>query len=391
MPNNITDAAETNLIVKNDMVKVREIDFVNQFAHNSLAKLIEALGVTRKIAMQEGTTLYVYETSGTLESGSVAEGAVIPLSHYATTKTPVGEITLNKWRKATSAEAIMKSGYEAAVRDTDRKLLLDAQKKIRNDFFTLINGTITGATVISGATLQDVLAEAWAQLQIKFEDDTAQAVHFVNPLDIADYLKTAQISVQTAFGMNYVEDFLGLGSVIMSSRVTQGTVVSTAKQNLIMYYLSMNGDIGGKFGLTVDDLGYIGVKGDIPTEERAQLETLVMSGIQFFVEYAAGVIKATITGTLLDLEVTSVAGSANGKTKITYSGYTKGANDVLKYYVSDYPIAVSRDDDLTDWTTWNGSDDITAATGKIMNLAVTDSSYKALAEGHTTVTAKSSG
>lgn len=385
---NLTDGAETNLVVKNDMVKVREIDFVNQFSHNQLAKLIVVLGVARKIAMQEGTTLYVYETTGSLESGSVAEGAVIPLSHYATTKTPVGTISLNKWRKAVSAEAIMKSGYEGAVRDTDAALLLDVQKTVRSDFFTLLNGTITGATVVSGATLQDVLAEAWAQLQIKFEDDTAQAVHFVNPLDIADYLKTAQISVQTAFGMNYVEDFLGLGSVIMSSRVTQGTVISTAKQNIVMYYLTMSGDIGSKFGLTVDDLGYIGIKGDIPTEERAQLETLVMSGIQFFVEYAAGVIKSTITGTLLDLEVASVAGGTSGKTKITYSGYTKGANDVLKVYVSDYPIAVERGDDLTSWTTWNGSDDITAATGKILNLAVTDSSYAAIAEGHATVTAK---
>lgn len=388
MPNNLTDAAETNLVVANDMVKVREIDFVSQFSHNSLSKLIEVLGVARKIAMQEGTTLYVYKTSGSLESGSVSEGAVIPLSHYATTKTAVGEITLKKWRKATSAEAIMKSGYDGAVRDTDRELLRDVQKEIRNDFFTLLNGTITGATVVSGATLQDVLAESWAQLQIKFEDDTAQAVHFVNPLDIADYLKSAQIAVQTAFGMNYVEDFLGLGTVILSSRVTQGTVVSTAKQNLVMYYLTMRGDIGSKFGLTVDELGYIGIKGDIPTEERAQLETLVMSGIQFFVEYAAGVIKSTITGTLLDLEVTSVAGSTSGKTKITYTGYTKGANDVLKTYVSDYPIAVERGDDLTSWTTWDGSADITAATGKILNLAVTDSTYAALAAGHATVTAK---
>lgn len=294
-PINVTNAAEENLITVDQMKKAREVDFVNLFTHSSLAKLVEVLGVTRKIPMMEGTTMYVYSTSGTLEDGSVPEGEIIPLSQYETTKTPVGEITLSKWRKAVSAEAIKKSGYEAAVRDTDAALLKDVQAGIRSNFFGFLNGTITGSTSVTGATLQDVLADSWAQLQIKFEDDTAQAVHFVNPLDVADYFKGTTISVQTAFGMNYVEDFLGLGTVIMSSRVAQGTVISTAKENLIMYYLTMNGDIASAFTLTADELGYIGIKSGYQNEERAQIETLVMDGIQFLVEYAAGVIKGTIS------------------------------------------------------------------------------------------------
>ena len=96
-------AAETNLITQAQMKKVREVDFVNQFAHNHLAKLMEALGVTRKIPMMEGTTMYVYSVAGTLQDGNVAEGEIIPLSRYETTKTPVGEIGLHKWRKAVSA------------------------------------------------------------------------------------------------------------------------------------------------------------------------------------------------------------------------------------------------------------------------------------------------
>ena len=67
-------AAETNLITTAQMKKVREVDFVNQFTHNSLNKLIEALGVTRKIPMMEGTTMYVYSVTGTLEDGTVPEG-----------------------------------------------------------------------------------------------------------------------------------------------------------------------------------------------------------------------------------------------------------------------------------------------------------------------------
>ena len=328
MANEMYTTAESNLITKSQMSKVREVDFVSQFAHNSLAKLIEVLGVTRKIPMQEGTTMYMYTTSGTLQSGSVSEGAVIPLSQYQRDKTAVGEITLKKWRKATSAEAIMKSGYDEAVRSTDSALLRDVQKTVRSDFFTLLNGNITGSTVVAEETLQAALAAAWGQLQVLFEDDTAAPVHFINPLDVADYLKTANITVQTAFGMNYIQDFLGLGTVILSSRVTQGNIISTAKENIVLYYLTMGGDIAGKFGLTVDDLGYIGIKTDIPTEQRAQLETLVMSGIQFFVDYAAGVVKSQITGVLPKITVTSEAGTDVGDTKIT-TDYTLGTSESL--------------------------------------------------------------
>lgn len=282
------------LITASDLKKVREVDFVAQFTHNSLQKLIEVLGVTRKIPMMEGTTMYLYTISGTLENGAVAEGETIPLSKYTQTKTPVGEITLHKWRKAVTAEAIKKSGYDVAVTDTDAALLKDVQKGIRTDFFSLLNGTITGAAVVTGVGLQKALANAWGELQVLFEDDTAQAVYFCNPLDLSDYLGSAQITVQNAFGMNYIEDFLGLGTVIMSSQITQGTFVATAKENIIMYYLTMNGDVADAFDLTADELGYIGISSGIKNTTTAQIESFVMDGIQFFVEYGAGVVKGTI-------------------------------------------------------------------------------------------------
>lgn len=298
-------SAEVNVIKAADLKKVREVDFTQQFAHNSLAKLIEVLGVTRKIPMMEGSTMYLYTISGELvNDGVVAEGDVIPLSKYEEVKTPVGEITLKKWRKGVTAEAIKKTGFNNAVTNTDAKLLKDVQAGVRSDFFGLLNNSITGSTSITGAGLQEALANAWAQLQVKFEDDTAEAVYFLNPLDVAPYLAKANISTQTAFGMNYVEDFLGLGTVIMSSRITQGTFVATAKQNIVMYYLTMSGDIAQAFDLTTDETGFIGIKSGYQNEERAQIESLVMSGIQFFVEYAAGVIKGEIDDSFLaDLTV----------------------------------------------------------------------------------------
>lgn len=297
-------AAETNVIKAEDLKKAREIDFTRQFTHTSLDKLIEVLGVTRMIPMMEGTTLQVYEITGSLESGNVAEGEIIPLSHYEQKKKDVGTITLHKWRKAATAEAIAKSGYEAAVRGTDAALLRDVQVSVRSDLFNFLKGnyssdtSIAGSTYtdVSGATMQEALAKAWGQLQVKFEDDTADSVFFVNPLDIADYLSTANITTQTAFGMNYIQNFLGLGTVIMSAQIEQGTFIATAKQNFIAYYITVNGDVAKSFNLTADELGLIGINSGGANTERAQVETLVMSGIRFLVEYAEGVVKGTISG-----------------------------------------------------------------------------------------------
>ncbi len=54
MSSNVTTAAENNVIKAAQMTKVREVDFVNRFSGTILQKLIEALGVTRKIPMMEG-------------------------------------------------------------------------------------------------------------------------------------------------------------------------------------------------------------------------------------------------------------------------------------------------------------------------------------------------
>lgn len=292
----VNTTAEANLITAEQMKRVREVDFVSQFTHNSIAKLMEVLGVTRKIPMMEGTTMYVYSVTGELQDGNVPEGEIIPLSQYKVEKKPVGEITLHKWRKAASAESIKKSGLDSAVRDTDAALLKDVQKGIRTNLFNFLNGEFTGSTTASGADLQEALADAWGNIQVLFEDDTAEAVYFVNPKDIASYLGKADITTQTVFGMKYVEDFLGLGTVIISSRITEGTFVATAKENFLTYYLTMNGDLAAAFSLTADETGFIGIKSGYQNEERAQIESLVMDGIQFLVEYAAGVVKGTIAG-----------------------------------------------------------------------------------------------
>jgi len=304
MASNITTAAETNVITTSDMVKAREVDLVQRFTHTNLAGFVKALGTTRSIPMPAGTALYVYKTTGTLQSGSVPEGEVIPLSKYAREKALAGEITLKKWRKATTAEAIQKSGRQEAINETDKKLISDIQKGIRTDFFTDLATYGAAGTAVAGNGLQETLALAWGKLQVLFEDDTAQAVYFVNPEDISAYLGAANITTQNAFGMNYIEDFLGLGTVIISSQVTKGTIYATAKDNIIKYYIDMNGgDLPTEFNLTSDNLGLVGVT-SFQNNERAQSEIMAMSGVKFLVEYADGVVIGTIDDSFLaDLTV----------------------------------------------------------------------------------------
>ena len=284
-------AAETNLIKKEDLVRAREIEFVTLFGE-SIKKLVEALGVTRKIPKQAGYTLKAYKATGTLQPGTVAEGDLIPLSKYQTEAVSYAEIVLKKWRKATSAEAIIEKGYDQAVQMTTDRMLKDVQKGIRTDFFTFL---ATGTGNATGATFQAALAQAWGQLQVLFEDDSIEAIYFMNPLDVADYLATAQITTQTAFGMTYVENFLGLGTVIFDSKVPQGTIYATAKDNIVLYYVPVNGaDLGNAFSFTADQTGLIGIHEEADYKHMTAEDT-VMSGVVLFAERLDGIVKSTIT------------------------------------------------------------------------------------------------
>lgn len=285
-------AAEANLIKNANLARVREQEFVYLFA-GSLKKLFEAMSITRQIPKQAGYALKAYKAVGTLQDGNVAEGDTIPLSLYETEPVDFGEIVLKKWRKATSAEAIIEKGYDQAVTMTTDKMLSDVQKGIRSDFFTFL---ATGTGKASGDTFQATLANAWGQLEILFEDDTVSAVHFMNPLDVADYLGTANITTQNAFGMKYVEDFLGLGKTFFNSSVPKGKIYSTAAENLVAYYIPANGaDLDEAFSFTTDETGYIGIH-ESPDYTNMTASDTVISGIKLMAERIDGVVVGTIGG-----------------------------------------------------------------------------------------------
>ena len=285
-------AAENNLIKNSDLARVRQIDFVSQFGYNT-KKLMELLGVMRLIPKQAGTMLKRHTVTGTLEDGSVAEGDIIPLSKYKTVDTPLKEIELKKWRKATSAEAILDKGYDQAVDETNDKMLQDIQGKIRTGIIGSL--TIDGQPTASGANTQAALADAWGKLANIFENDAVETVYFLNPMDIASYLATAQITVQQAFGFSYVENFLGLGTVILNSGIVAGTFKATAKQNMVGYYVPANeADLAKAFDFVSDETGLIAVH-EYADYDRLTADSTFLSGIEIFADNEAGVISGTIS------------------------------------------------------------------------------------------------
>lgn len=326
-------AAESNVIKKAQIAKVRELDFALQFGEN-IQNLIKMLGITRKIPVTAGTVLKVLKVTGTLESGIVAEGDIIPLSQYETTWTPVGEATLNKWRKATTAEAIQKGGFDQAVNETDKKMILDIQKSIRTQF---VNFLATGTGSATGTGLQAALANAWGKLQTVFEDDDIEAVYFLNPQDVADYLGTASITVQSAFGFSYVENFLGLGTVIMTGAIPKGSFYATAKSNIVLYYVDVNGSdgLGDAFDFTSDSqIGLVGIHED-SNYTRLQSETVAISGVNLFAEMPAGVIVGSIGSELLKPITVSVMGGTDTVYGVDVSDIQSGVSLSNKKFSGD--------------------------------------------------------
>lgn len=99
-----------------------------------------------------------------------------------------------------------------------------------------------------------------------------------------------------------------------------------------------------------------------------------------------------IDGTLATITVESAAGTAVGDTKITVTYSSKPADAVYYYQIATgTPASVAYGEVLdSDWTSWNGTSDITAATDKKITI-VAAVGGAAIASGNATVTAKANG
>ena len=277
-------------------VTAREVDFVTRFADNWDA-LRNILGIMRPIRKAPGTQLISYTAEVALENGDVAPGNVIPYSKTTITQAAKGDLEIKKYAKAVPIEDVNKYGAAIAVEKSDDAFLTKLQNEVLNSFYTFLNtGTLTG----EASTWQAALAKAQGEVLNKFasmQKDVTSVVGFANILDAYDYLGAAEITVQTRFGVQYVEDFLGYSVLFLlpAPRISRGTVIATAVENMDLYYIDPSDSDFAKLGLnytTQGETNLIGfhAQGNYGT---AVGESYAIMGMALWAEYLDGIAKIT--------------------------------------------------------------------------------------------------
>lgn len=387
--------AKTNLIKQeNIQVRAREVDFVTRFERN-WEHLREILGVLRMIKKDPGSTLKSKYAQGKLESGLVGEGEEIPYSKFEVKEKSYAEITVEKYAKAVSIEAIKTYGYDVAVELTDDEFLFELQTDVTGRFYTYLK---TGSLTSTESTFQMALAMAKGRVEDKFKQMHRSIpngiVGFVNGLDVYEYIGAANITVQNQFGFQYVKDFMGFNTIFLlsESEIPRGKVIATPVDNIVLYYVDPSDSDFAKAGLVYTVAGetpLIGfhTQGNYHT---AVSEAFAIMGMVLFAEYLDGISVISFGGseTLGDLTVASAAGTDSGTTKLTVTPAKGNEGNVYKYKVASSQTTVEYGQNVKNWTAWDGKSDVTAATGQVITVVECDSTYKALSAGHATVTAK---
>lgn len=388
-------AAKANLIMNNDIqVTAREIDFVTRFERN-WQHLRDILGIMRPIKKQPGAVLKSKYAEGTLQSGKVGEGEEIPYSKFVVKEKNYAEMTIEKYAKAVSIEAIKDHGYENAVQMTDDEFLFQLQTDVTSRFYDYLK---TGTLTSTETTFQMALAMAKGRVENKFKQmhrNVTGVVGFANILDVYEYLGAAEISIQNQFGFQYMKDFMGFNTIFLlsDSEIPRGTVIATPVENIVLYYVDPNESDFARAGLVYTVSGETNLIG-FHTQgnyHTAVSEAFAVMGLTLFAEYIDAIAVITIdeTPTLGTLTVNSVAGTASGDTKITVNPAKENTGNVYKYKVGVSETAVTYGQNLRNWTSWDGKADIKATTGQKITVVECDGTYKALNAGSTSVTAKS--
>lgn len=379
---------------ENIQVRAREVDFVTRFERN-WEHLREILGVLRMIKKDPGSTLKSKYAQGTLESGKVGEGEEIPYSKFEVKEKSYAEITVEKYAKAVSIEAIKTYGYDVAVELTDDEFLFELQTDVTSRFYTYLK---TGSLTSTESTFQMALAMAKGRVEDKFKQMHRSIpngiVGFVNGLDVYEYIGAANITVQNQFGFQYVKDFMGFNTIFLlsESEIPRGKVIATPVDNIVLYYVDPSDSDFAKAGLVYTVAGetpLIGfhTQGNYHT---AVSEAFAIMGMVLFAEYLDGISVISFGGTetLGDLTVASAEGTDSGTTKLTVTPAKGNEGNVYKYKVASSQTTVEYGQNVKNWSAWDGKSDITAATGQVITVVECDSTYKALSAGHATVTAK---
>lgn len=280
-------------------VTAREVDFVTRFGDNWDA-LRQILGIMRPVRKAPGTQLISYTASVELESGDVGPGEVIPYSKATITQAAKEDLTIKKYSKAVPIEDVDKYGAEIAIEKSDDAFLTKLQNTVLGNFYTFL---ATGTLTATADTWQKALAKAQGEVLNKFaamQKDVTAVVGFANILDAYDYLGAADITIQTQFGLNYVENFLGYSTLFLlpASFVPRNKVFATPAENIDLYYIDPSDSEFARLGLNYTAQGETNLigfhaQGNYST---AVGESYAIMGMKLWAEYLDGIAVVTIGG-----------------------------------------------------------------------------------------------
>lgn len=294
--------AQTNTTTSEDYKVALDQEFLANFKQEG-DRLSEILGGFGFETMAAGTALYQLKVSGALNKAATdgsssgaayVEGDLVALSKYKVDRDPMGAITLKPYRKRTTAQAIQQNGYVAAVSRTDKKMLSDIRKDILAEFFEfLANGTGAATGTTLQATLANVDAAAADAMETNGDGAPSGVLHIMNRQDAAAYLGTQTITVQTAFGMTYLEDFLGVERVLLTNQVASGTVWATPTDNVHVFTADYSELAKGGISYATESNGLIGVSHEA-AYDHVSCDTHVITAMTLFPEVTDYIVKGTI-------------------------------------------------------------------------------------------------
>lgn len=276
-------------------LQARAVDLADRFDTNWDA-LREILGIMRPIRKAPGTRLVSYKATVTLNDSAHVEGDEVPLSSVSLEEVAHKDITLKPDRKRVTAEAVAKYGAKMAVQRTDDAFLNEIQGGILDEFYAF---ALTGTLNDSYDTFQMAVAMSVAMVKDKFKKmrlNYSSVVVFVNTLDVGRYQGAANITVQSKAGIEYVKDFIGVDTMIVSSEIPEGTVVAIPVDNIIMYYIDPSDADFQELGLEYQTgFGETNLIGVAKTAEygRVSGETHVLHGLTLWAEYLDGIAVVT--------------------------------------------------------------------------------------------------
>lgn len=290
-------AAKNNLTETSDItVKAREIDFVTRFT-DRWDSLREILNIMRPIRKAPGTTLTSSTAKVTLADGNVGEGEEIPYSKATVKPVAYAELTLEKYAKAVSIEAVNNYGAAVAVQKTDEAFLNELQGKVLDRFYTFLQ---TGKLTSTENTFQMGVAMAVGKVIDKFKKmrkDTTNIVVFINTIDAYRYLGAAEITVQTSFGMQYIENFMGASTVILSSEIPEGKIIATPAENIVPYYVDPEDSDFAQLGLNYTVQGETNLIGFHANGNYSTAvgESFALMGMSLWAEYLDAIAVITVS------------------------------------------------------------------------------------------------